>query len=306
MYYSIYRTERKQVSIEVFNEMETHVELRPLIKPNIRTDSDDVSVERDRQDPGRDLPPGLEPVSARTDNNGVVEAFYQMMENRAAPRTSKKRSNVSTYLVNYKNIMDKLSELIEMFDFFREYDRYSQMTFRLRKIMEKCGEDLRNKLSSYNKIIDIRDAINSWHKQSQPILDGMKKINDVTVRDKINEEYTRDLDRFYTDGISELIGNLPLARVSRELELAKGVTSAINLLMEPLLKSQNCIQCPVCLDSKAVDMHVVPCGHIVCKECLDHLQQATSNLSCPNCRKQFQKSNAIKLFLSIGGIELAN
>lgn len=324
LYFSIYKKERKTVVIKLRNETgakQVNSKYKPLIRPRIRqtedtsgpscsdTDSnpewEDASMS-DSDCPPRELPSSLVPQSTRDSNNETLDRFNQMLKERGVRRRFRRRKRakkVSKYVVVYDVIRQKLNELIDVIDFFREFDQCSQMIFQLRKITTKCREDLQEKHKTYNHIIGIRDTINEWHKQAQQIRDTMSNFNDSTLRCKSNEEYITSLGNFYGKGIEDLINNLPIARVTRELELAKCFTETCGKLMTPLLQSAE-VQCPVCLESKTDGIHALPCGHVVCKTCLDQLSPTYAavtlqmGMSCPNCRTTFEKSKAIKLFLN--------
>jgi len=49
------------------------------------------------------------------------------------------------------------------------------------------------------------------------------------------------------------------------------------------------LECPICLEDKdKADFVVLPCGHFICRECLEDL---SSPPNCPTCRKPFDRDN---------------
>ncbi len=47
-------------------------------------------------------------------------------------------------------------------------------------------------------------------------------------------------------------------------------------------------ECPVCFGLKGDNKLLFPCGHSLCKECLESICARTTEKLCPKCKKAFQ------------------
>jgi hypothetical protein len=328
MYYSIYNTERKKVVVSLktgaTNPMKPKI--RPLIRPKIQDRNPRIRLRAQMPaavpDRPREFPENQAPVDTRsTDNSVVVDNFNRLLQERKYEGTVasidpdpdpgsefelESEPNPNKYMVSYQLMMDKLDELIEMSEFFKDYDRYSQMTYRLRKIQNECRKNLEQKYKTYNHVNAIQESAIKWHKQSQELHKSLEKFNEDTVCDQDIEQYSHELGTFYENGVKELIAGLPIERVTKELEFIRGLVTTYRNLITPLLQSVE-IQCPICLESKSNDIYAMPCGHVVCKGCMDQLSGMGivfgAHIQCPICRSGFSKDKAIKLFLSISESE---
>ena len=101
-----------------------------------------------------------------------------------------------------------------------------------------------------------------------------------------------------------------LGKVPKRVLLEKGEeeeTELPNSALDPLDEIADNLQCGVCYSqfSEQVEAWAPPCGHILCKPCVEGLEKAAvrltsgnKRLACPTCRAGCEKNGFIKLTLS--------
>lgn len=321
MFYSIYPTQCEPISLTLKNDPSISDSkyghnFKPLVKPTMPEDSLSESEESENESNERPIPPALIAATTRDDNTLTMDAFKQMLVQRGMATKSKTKATRKKsrskyngkYNVNYANFMAKISELIDLFEFFKDFEKHSTMVIRLQAIIELCRQDIITKHARYNNVLELKNALEGWNKQSEVVKKNLSALNSTTDRDPNVQNYITDLAGFFNEGNHNAIDNLPLSRVANELSIAQGMTNMCHKLMAPLMLAPK-VACPVCLDNSTSNLYAAPCGHIICETCLDHMATSfNKEVSCPSCRRTFTKSSlhseltsvpsAIKLYIS--------
>lgn len=254
--------------------------------------SKDVIVPAEKRSGVRLLPHGLRSVDTRNNNpDQIISNFNNEIAARFNLPSIEPQNNKKEYCVRYDTFLEKLQSLIDMFEFFKNFNKYTEMVSKMKKIISQCSTVIKKKYAMYNHINKVNDNIDLWQKQAQSIKANFDELNQDTLESEGATQYLDDLRTVFIDGTKTLINKLPIQRVTRELELSYGFISVCRKLMEPLLQSAN-VQCPVCLEGNSGNIYALQCGHVICGNCVTHVNQ------CPVCRQSFNHQSAIKLYFS--------
>lgn len=163
------------------------------------------------------------------------------------PETLKKfEKNNKINLVKWKENIEKLKSLFtEKYKSFKDYE---------------------------SKLLEIKDSVkelNDWKIKTKKLFD---KLNDKSKVNLILESHVEK--KINETGLHDLLVNYK----NLYLEL-KVILKYINKNPE----TETISKCPICL-TNVKDSFIIPCGHCVCKECLEQQSKINKKLICPICR----------------------
>ena len=82
------------------------------------------------------------------------------------------------------------------------------------------------------------------------------------------------------------------AKLETKLDLAK--KHKFLLQQKQIERLREVVLCPICMD-KQKNISLEPCGHALCKSCVDTLDMSGGQKGCPLCRKKVKAVHQIYL-----------